>query len=403
MSKSKRHQPLPVLVLNYNEFNSWQEKIKVFLMASKNRMLHELKQQQKRDGSASLEVLAGIRVINCVLPCPVELHQMDSFKLLCFRLGKGSFEFTVQKDKELLKSIVNSGANVLWNMTFDPKNQNVWLVIPKGKPLELNFPYSTMLRALDYMITVEKKRLSEIRQQKLNEIGFRPIKLHTPSGKPDIRIQSVPRMTDGQFNQLKPQDLVNDMKQYSCLLENCPDGIDEVMQRARLLYVNAYHEWEFFTMSIHYAVLALEASLRAIYDEWLGTENVEVTATIQEKQCKPKITIIEMLSGPRDNIIKWSNRKKTYDVKVKGLLLPRNKSHLLDHAVKIDVLSMWEKEQCEHLLWLRDIFSHPTGTFTDWISWATKNIFESCLWINLMWARFSRKLPYEFAWEKIND
>jgi hypothetical protein len=73
-----------------------------------------------------------------------------------------------------------------------------------------------------------------------------------------------------------------------------------------------------------------------------------------------------------------------------------SKPQLLDHAVRIGVLSSWERERCAHLLWLRDVFSHPKGTFIELISWATSNISESCLWVNLMWGRFYKTLPVSF-------
>jgi hypothetical protein len=387
MPKSKVYRTPPVQVLNDNELDSWSEKIERFLKDYKNWVLQQLKQQEKRDGSASPDVLASIGVINRVFPCPVELYQMNSFKLLRFRLGKGPFEFVVKKEEnEHLKFIVNSGSNTYTSTAYDQKTQDFWTVIPDGKSVEMNFLTSMFRDVLNGMLVDEKNMLIEIRQQTLNKIGFRTIMLPIPTGEPDIRIQAVTRRIDEQFIHLNPNHLVDDMEKCSCLLMVCPDEINQVMQRARLLYVHAYSEWEFFTISVHYAVLALEASVRAIYDKWLGNENVEVTATVEEKP------IIEMISGPRENILKWANREKAFNVKVKGLPLPRNKQQLLEHTVRIGALSKWEKEKCNQLLELRDTFSHPVGTFTNWISSAFNDIQESCLLINLMWARFYKHI-----------
>lgn len=144
---------------------------------------------------------------------------------------------------------------------------------------------------------------------------------------------------------------------------------------------------------VHYAALALEASLRALYDEWLGHADIEVSAEIQGRQ------VAEIMSGSRESILKWGKHQDAVNVFAKEAPLPRNKSHLLDHAVRIKVISSWERERSVHLLWLRDVFSHPTVTFTEWISWATGHISESCLLINLMWARFYETVPDEFAWD----
>lgn len=393
MSKSKKSLAPPKLFLDYVDQVSWNDKIKVFLIDIQNWTLHRLQQQVKRDGSSSPEVLAGLRIIRHVLPCPVEIYPMDTFYTLRFRLGKGSFEYKKGNlSTELIEKLM--GANLEWHETFNPSNQEVLMVIQKGEPFEEYFHGSMLEKAIDYMTRIEQEQLVLLRQQVLNDIEYRPIEIRVPSEDQDIRIQYVARMTDKQIATLSGSDLVSDMQRISKLITICPENIEQVMQRARLLYVHTYHEWEFSTMSVHYAVLALEASLRTLYDEWLGTEDFEVLAEVQE------IQIVEIMSGPRENILKWAKRKDAKNVKAKGALLPRNKSQLLDHAVRIGVLSFWERERSAHLLYLRDIFSHPTDAFTEWIGWATNNIIESCLLINLMWARFYKTMPYEFAWEK---
>jgi len=392
MSQSEKSRMSPKLTLDYANLDSWYEKIKVFLIDIQNWTLHRLQQQVKRDGSSSPEVLAGLRIVRHVLPCPVEMYRMDTFYVLRFRPGKGSFEYIEgYPSTELIETLMD--ANSQWHETFDPSSHDVLMVIPKGEPFEKYFPGSLLEKAIDYITRGEQERLVQLRQQALNDIGFRPPEISVPSGDKDMRIQCVSRFNDGQIAQLSGLDLVSDMQQNSGLLTICPEDIEKVMQRARLLYVHTYHEWEFSTMSVHYAVLALEASLRALYDEWLGTADVEVSAEIQGRQ------VVEIMSGSRESILKWAKHQDAVNVKVKGAPLPRNKSNLLDHAVRIRALSSWEKERCADLLRLRDVFSHPTGTFTEWIGWATSNIYKSCLWINLMWARFYETMPNEFAWE----
>lgn len=347
----------------------------------------------KKDGSSSPGTLAGIRVTKRVLPCPVELYHMNTFHVLRFRLERGSFSFVNEPPNSEVEQML-ADAHTQWHETFDPRNKDVWTVIPDGQTFEHYFPGSMLEQAFESLQRDEREGLANVRCQALSAVGFRPIEIRVPTSDQDERINGVSRyrLTDGHIAGLTAADLGDDIRHVSELLAVCPDGIDKVMQRSRLLYVHGYHEWEFFTISVHYAVLAVEASLRALYDKWLGTEEVEVSAFVEGT------TLTTTLAGPRENILKWVKQRQAISVMAKGVPLPRNKSHLLDHAVRIGVLSSWERERCTHLLWLRDIFSHPTGTFIEWISWARDQISESSLWINLMWARFTNTLPREFAW-----
>lgn len=383
MAKSKIIIP-PVQNLYDDSVSQWAGKIKGFLIKSKNYYLHIYQKQIKSDGSGPIDSLVGEKITNYLLPCPVEVYDFGSYRLLSFRLGKGSFELSTPKELEnSIKMEMDKALHPFW----DPVGNDIWLVLHKGVTFELNF--SIFKDPISHMIRLEILHMHNIRKIAFGEIGYKSIKINEPSGEPDIRVQSVSRMIDGKFYSLKPTDLLRDIKQESCLLTCCPDEVEQVVHRARLLYVHAYSEWEFFTMAVHYVVLALEASLRLIYDKWLGNEEVELVGEIENE-----LTIVK-IKGPRENILKWVNRKKAINVFANGLLLPRNKSHLVEHAVKIGVLTMWEKEQCEHLLYLRDVFSHPTGAFIEWIGWATKNISDTSMLINLMWARFYNKITNE--------
>ncbi|AFM40955.1 hypothetical protein Desaci_1979 [Desulfosporosinus acidiphilus SJ4] len=391
MLSSKQIQ-IPKLTLESQNLDSWSTTIKGFLISAQHFVLNELEKRVKRDDSSSPIVIAGIRVIKQVLPCPVERYRMDTFYILRLRLGKGAYEYNENtRPSELFDTMIDVDSQ--WNESYDPRSHDVWIKVPKGKSFEKYFNVSMLQEAIESLIRDEQDMLIDLRGQALSTIGFRPLELRIPSGEPDKRIKAVTRIIGCETTEISGYDLVSDM-QKSSLLKTCPDEIEQVMHRARLLYVNAYYEWEFFTISVHYAVLALEASLRALYDEWLGAGCVEVSAEIEGKQ------VVERVYGPRENILNWANGQKARKITVKGAPFPRNKPHLLDHAVRIGALSLWEKERCSYLLHLRDVFSHPKGTFTDWISWASGDILESSLWINLMWARFYRTLPYEFAWKK---
>ncbi len=393
MSKSKKLS-MPTLNLDYSNPESWAGRIKGFLIAYRNISLKLSEKRLKVDGSSSLEILARIQVIKLAFPCPVEWYDMHTYFALRFRLGNAPFTYMKSFPAIEMLEILKQETEV-YNGVFDPKKQELWVVIPKDIVFNSCFFLRNINDAIECMTRVELERLLQLRKQALSAIGFRPIEVHIPNGNPDIRIKAMTgiSLSYGQQNELTALDLVNDMQQVSGLLTICPGGIEQVIQRARLLYVNAYYEWEFFTIAIHYSVLALEASLRMLYDEWLGVEDVEVSAEIDGNKVK------ERMQGPRDKIMGWINAQRASKVKIKGFTFPRNKPQLLNHAVTIGALSHWERERCEYLLRLRDIFSHPSETLIKYISQAREDIGNSCLWINLMWARFYKSVPYEFAWE----
>lgn len=391
---NRKKLTMPILTLDSSNPDSWAGRIKVFLIAYQNMSLKLSEKQVKRDGSSSIEILARMKAIELAFPCPVEWYDMHTYFTLRFRLGEGPFVYTKsQPNFEILEILKLETA--VYNRVLDPRNHELWVVMPKDKAFDSYFLLLDLNDAIESMARTEMGRLLQLRQQAIGAFGFRPIKIRLPNGNPDIRIKATTRirLSNYQQDELTAQDLVSDMQQVSGLLTICPDGIEQVIQRTRLLYVNAYHEWKFFTISIHYAVLALEASLRMLYDEWLGVTEVEVSAEIEGSLVKERMT------GPRENILKWVYDQKAIKVVVKGLTFPRNKPQLLNHAVTIGALSLWERERCEYLLKLRDDFSHPIGTFIEWISRSRDEIADSCLWINLMWARFHKSLPYEFAWE----
>lgn len=63
-----------------------------------------------------------------------------------------------------------------------------------------------------------------------------------------------------------------------------PQSIWEVFNRAVKLYAYGYQEWEFFTMAQHYALLALEASLRALF-----AATLESPVSMVVVDCKQKV------------------------------------------------------------------------------------------------------------------
>jgi hypothetical protein len=383
---------LPEIKLAPTDTDKWEGKIKGFLWNIRNLELSYLSLRKESDGSSSINTLSRCNVVRSIFPCPVNLYDLPDEYILEIQTGYGKYSFNkISANKEFL---IELQLDEKWNSMFDYNKSSAFIRLKKGKEHELSYASSMLESAVEFFQEKEQYRLLKIREETLIKIGYHPIELKEATGESDIRIPIVTRMKGGQKYKLTPIDLVNDMLRTSRLVKMCPDSINQVMHRSRMLYVHGYSQWEFLTMSVHYAVLALELSLRELYDAWLGSEPIKVEGNSQGEKFE------ELLTPSRDSILKWSNKYDVKNVKVKGLQFPRNKPQLLDHAVRIGVMSQWEKKESEHLLWLRDAFSHPSSTFTQWISWVIDRISDACLFINLMWSRFMIDLPTEFSWDQ---
>lgn len=380
----------PEINLSFSKKDKWASEIKGFLWNIRNWELSYIDSFIKTDGSSSIGYISRRRVVKRLFPCPVVLVELqDEVLVLGFMVGQGDYSFKVHHDEAILHQVQEAGDK--WHQMFDHHNSIVWMAVRKKENINIWYPDSMLDRAVEFYQKEKFQQLLKIRDDALKEIGFHSIKLSRATGHPDNRIQAITRFHDGVPEVLTSENLVQDMMNYSMLSNVCPADIDDVMQRARLLYVHGYSEWEFLTMAVHYAVLSLEASLRLLYDKWLGETPVRVEAKINGVQ------VCETLEPSRDTILKWSNKSKALEVMVNGLILPRSKSSLTNHAVLIGVLTQWERNRIEHFLWLRDSLSHPTGTFIEWINWSRDCIGEVCIFINLMWARFFVGMPNDFS------
>ncbi|MEK4372489.1 hypothetical protein [Paenibacillus sp. FSL R5-0473] len=366
-------------------------KIKGFLWNIRNWELGQIDSLVKTDRSSSIKNISKYRVVQRLFPCPVVLIELQNdICALGFRIGQGSYSLEKQLPNEFILDQLH-GAGDTWDEMFDKGNSIVWITVSKTKIFNLSYAYSKLEQAVKSYVIDEVKMLHQIRDEALNDIGFHSIQLTRATGEPDIRIQATARFFNGVSKTLTSEDLVLDMMNYSKLSNVIPSNIDDVMQRARLLYVHGYSEWEFLTMAVHYAVLSLEASLRLLYDTWLGSKLVIIDAKINGAPVSAR------LEPSRDTILKWSNQQKAVNVTIKGMILPRSKSNLTNHAVHIGALTQWERERIDYFLQLRDTLSHPTETFIEWINWSRNHINEICLLINFMWSRFLVGMPNNFS------
>jgi hypothetical protein len=163
----------------------------------------------------------------------------------------------------------------------------------------------------------------------------------------------------------------------------------------RLLYVHGWTEWQFFTAAEHYAVLAIEASLRALYEDWLGEVDVVLEGQQREDSRRVRRRI-----RPRYEALRAASQD-LQGASVNGLPFPRAKEQFSSHALHIGALSQWEKRQCDTLLSIRNMLSHPEFAQIHGIGDVRRTIRDAATLINLMWCRRRGEVPREIAWDPL--
>ena len=111
-----------------------------------------------------------------------------------------------------------------------------------------------------------------------------------------------------------------------------PEEVKRIFKAAKDLYVFGYFRWYFFTISNHYAYLAIESAIRHRYIQWLG-EKVVLTSM------KGGHLRHEMIKPSYERIIDFckQNKKQGWNyraLKVNGEDFPWKMELLLDCLLK---------------------------------------------------------------------
>ncbi|WP_053958443.1 hypothetical protein [Sulfobacillus thermosulfidooxidans] len=251
-------------------------------------------------------------------------------------------------------------------------------------------------------VLVRDWRTEELRQWA--EFGWREwsIPSYPSNVSPCSEVRAVGRFRDGDSMPVTVEDLFDDI-QHLRLLQFVPQSIWSVFNRAVKLYVYGYLDWEFFAMSQHHAVMALETSLKYLFLESL-TSPVTLELTTRTGQ---RVAFQEFDQSPTTYNILWNNAHKLlkkYSHKAENLKIfvngnpfPRSKGHLRDWAYRRELLSESEQDSISHYFRLRDQWSHPEFTQNNWISDVFMRLMESSLLINRMWARVRH--PEHLLWD----
>lgn len=146
---------------------------------------------------------------------------------------------------------------------------------------------------------------------------------------------------------------IQSLQEQVCSLQLIPtvsEHVKRVFDRAKKLFVYGYFHYGFFTISEHYAYLALESAIRNRYNQFLG-KKAKVTS--------PEGETVE-LSSSWWTIYKFCRRKgwKLGKTTVNGQDFPYNNRLLLNWLVEQNIITKWEKKQYDVGINLRNILSH---------------------------------------------
>lgn len=144
-----------------------------------------------------------------------------------------------------------------------------------------------------------------------------------------------------------------DLQERVCnfqLIPSVPEHVKRVFDNAKKLFIFGYLNYQFFTISQHYAYLALESAIRHRYNRSLG-EKAKITKTKTESiDISPSWREIDRVCRNKG----WDRSK----IKVNGKKFPYNNRRLLDWLVEKNIINKWERKQYDVGINMRNIFSH---------------------------------------------
>lgn len=131
------------------------------------------------------------------------------------------------------------------------------------------------------------------------------------------------------------------------LIPFVPEDVKSTFEVAKRLYVFGYFEWRFFTISQHYAYLALEA---AVHARW--------SRTLPEK------VLVEFGNGVKTQFPRTTH-KQFYDhwkvdrkLKINGESFPDSMNDLLRSLLRKKIIKKWQFDRIQTMIDLRNELSH---------------------------------------------
>lgn len=159
------------------------------------------------------------------------------------------------------------------------------------------------------------------------------------------------KLSDGKPLSIEErQQAVSDIQ----LIPKVPEDVQQTFRRAKDVYIYGYFRYDFYTIAVHYASLALEAAIKA---RWSATLPQPVTLSYDTKKNKAKY---EMHFPSHTKIFKFCNKERweKRNVLVDGKPFPFSMGMLLDWLVNQKIVTNWERRGLGIGLRMRNELSH---------------------------------------------
>lgn len=151
-----------------------------------------------------------------------------------------------------------------------------------------------------------------------------------------------------KFSDLTPETLAERHASIAGiqLIPQVPEGVERTFHRAKRLYVYGHLEYDFFTVSLHYAHLALDAALHA---RWSATLPATVLLTLHKKKSVEKQETMTSPSHMRiRNFCKLSGWRVAA-VQVNGQPFPHTVNMVIADLVSKSLLSKWQQKMIQEV------------------------------------------------------
>lgn len=161
------------------------------------------------------------------------------------------------------------------------------------------------------------------------------------------------KLSDGEATGITIEDLQTHISDIQ-LIPQVPEAVKRVFRTAKDLYIFGYFRYIFFTVSAHYAYLALESAIKHRYAASLGDKAILTNPKGQHHEIRPPSweRIFEFCK--RYSKEGWNARK----IRVNGEAFLSTMPSLLNWLVTNKLVSKWEQRQYEAGVNLRHSLSH---------------------------------------------